>query len=195
MSANSMTTAVEPTIDRDLRSIREAVVAILRDADEMARVHRAAEIAARVSRRSLVAQEIVADVVADAYEGVLTWNPERKVASQLIDEVRRRAHRMRKNASKHVPIAQLREASTPLVDSEGCNVEPDVAQLRERAAWVREQLGDDQEALQLLTLYELGLRRKRDVLKLGMHPQAYRRARKRLMELFGAENGAENTGR
>jgi hypothetical protein len=179
---------VEPTIDRDLGTIRATVVALLRDADQMARMHRAAEIAARVPRGSLVAQEIVADVVADTYEGVLTWNPERKLALRLMDEVRRRANRMRRNAEKHIPLAELPEASTPLVDSEGADVEPDVAQLRERAARVREQIGDDPVTLQLLTLYELGIRRKRDVLMLGMRPQAYRRARDRLLGLFGAES-------
>ena len=59
--------------------------------------------------------------------------------------------------------------------------------LRKRVALARERIGDDPPTLQLLTLYELGVTRKREVLAFGMTPQAYRRSRDRLHLLFGAE--------
>ena len=89
--------------------MREALVVLLRDADQMALVHRAAEIAARVPRGSLVARELAADVITDIYCGMLAGNSEQKLTSLVIDEVRRRAKRTRKHARKHVPIEQLGE--------------------------------------------------------------------------------------
>jgi hypothetical protein len=171
----------------ELLQVQQAVIAFLRDDDQRALVHRAAEIAARVPHGSLVAQELVADVANDTYCGVLAWEPERKLTPHLIDEVRRRAQRMRKRAQKYVPIEHLNEEDTPVVDSDSAERERDAVLLRRRIDCARLRIGDDPATLQLLTLYQLGVTRKRDVLAFGMSPQAYRRARDRLLLLFGAQ--------
>lgn len=151
----------------------------------MARVHRAVEFYAGVARDSLIARELVADVVGDTYFGRLTWRPERvPLATHILDEVRQRVRRMR---AREMPISlsELAEDETPsteMDDSEaaGKSWYPSEADLPDVIQGVRALAVGDAPVLQLLQLHELGVTRMRDVLWAGMPRAMYGSARKRL---------------
>jgi hypothetical protein len=152
----------------------------LRDRGAMERVHRAAERYARVERDSLFARELVADVVGDTALGQLTWNPARvPLAIHLIDEVRRRARRMR---ARDLPVSLDELTESEILAASGSIGDedpwyPSVADLPDVVRAVRARVAADHTALQLLSLYELGITRMRDVLWAGMPLSAYRAAR------------------
>jgi hypothetical protein len=184
------TSAVAP-VDADLDQVRKALIAALADAALMAKVHRAVEACARVPRDSLIARELVADVVDDTYRGCLRWNlkVDLKVGflTHVLDKVRRQLHRNARKRRNHIPLDELRDHDRRLLDPAGePERERDIAVLRERIARARQQLGaeGDPAALQLLTFWELGVTRRRDLSRLGLTGWTYRAAYDRLWELF-----------
>jgi hypothetical protein len=153
----------------------------------MAKVHRAVEACARVPRDSLIARELVADVIDDTYRGSLGWDLKVGFLTHVLDEVRRQLGRSARKRRNHISLDELRDHDRPLLDPAGePERERDVAVLRERIARARQQLGADGDpaALQLLTFYELGVTRRRDLRRLGLTGWTYRAAYDRLWELF-----------
>src|SRR5882724_1718382 len=92
--------------------VREMLKRQLADREEMDRVHRAAGCAARVPATSLVAREIVAEVVEEICAGDLRLNPDREsFADQLVAHVRRQGarylSRRRRQRAIHVSLDSL----------------------------------------------------------------------------------------
>jgi len=168
--------------------VREALEPYLRDADEMRRAHRVAATAARVSADSLIARELVAEVIGEIYAGTLAWDPNRiLLATHINTEVRRRAWRDRQRRSKLVPLDGLSDAETPWVLIElGANGEdgaPGTVFAKEFARELHASAVGDREVLQLKALNKRGVVRKRDVLRAGFPAAAYPAARRRLVRL------------
>jgi hypothetical protein len=117
LMTSSLVSADLPTVHLQLRDTREALGAFLQDEDAKARVMRAASGALRVRRDSLVARELIADVVGDLFSGELAWEPTTSreqwalaMASHVIGELRRRAIRSHRATRHLVPLAILQVA-------------------------------------------------------------------------------------
>jgi hypothetical protein len=121
-------------VDADLDHVRKALIAALGDAALMAKVHRVVEACARVPRDSLIARELVADVVDDTYRGCLGWDLKVGFLTHVLDEVRRQLGRSARKRRNHIPLDELRDHDRPLLDPAGePERERDVAVLRERS--------------------------------------------------------------
>jgi len=169
--------------------IRALLVAELHDAAFVAGIHRAAEAVVRAPRGSLVAQDLLADVLGDTYTGTLTWNPERvPLRMHLISEVKRRFGRERRAAARqrvlddHVAYVDVGEPSSGDVPA---HVDP-AALLDD----VCRRAAGDTEVQQLISLYLEGATRKRHALRHGMSDATYRNARRRLKRLAVAASEA-----
>lgn len=157
--------------DADLSLVRAELISNLRDVELMSQVHRAVEACTRTSRGSLIARELVGDVVGDIYRGALSSDPRVPFPKRILAEVRRRIHRTAEKQKHHLSIDALGEKDAPVAPDPVARDRDDersAAELRSRVARARERIGDDPPTLQLLTLYELGVTRKRDALRLGM---------------------------
>ena len=171
------------------RRVRDLLEAQLRDAGSMARVHRAAGAAARVPRGSLIARELVADVVGETFAGTLAWDLDRvPLATHLIEKVRQRARRHRREQAASASLEALRESEMPhgveppsISDERGPEV--DLAEFLQRLDELRFRARGHRDALKLLALYERGKVRRRDARQLGMSVSEYRAARGLLMRL------------
>ena len=175
-------------------TLAESLAAYVRDDEAMQHVHRLAERQGRLPRDSLVARELVTDVIEDMFLGEAKWNPEREVAPQVERQVLRRASRLRKanrprskrrdaTRPEFIPldkapasallVAPLQEALDVLDDDSA----PDAAELVPR---IQEYASEDEAVQRLLALYDRGFVLRRDVLRSGMTLGVYRAARERL---------------
>lgn len=176
------------SVDDNLSQIRNSLIALLNDHDTVALLQRAAERYARVPRGSLVARELVADVVGDLYAGTAKLNSDHaQLATQLLDEMHQRAKRARKRSEHDVPIDELdndeipwREIRVERLDDRSAAV------LRQLLGEARAVVGEDVSARELIALYEMGVVRKRDILRLGMPEGVYRAARARVLSALRA---------
>lgn len=189
MTRQPPSTSGSPLVGAELERIRKELIAKLADPELMAKVHRAVEACARVPRGSLIARELVAEVVDDTYRGELRWGVKTDFMTHVLDEVRRQLGRTARKRANHVSLDELREdlpASIDAVDER--RAERDVAVRRARVARARRQLEADGDptALQLLTFYELGVTRRRDLRRLGLAGWKYRAAQERLTKLFAS---------
>lgn len=171
--------------DSEQATLRDALAAMLRDAEAMAKLCRSAERYARVPRDSAVARDLVWDVVGDVLLGAVTCASERPLAVQLGKEVKRRAKDLRRKASRTTTIP-LEDASPTAfaVDAEPSSLGDDEHGPLDAAdllSQIRAYARDDRPARQLLALYERGVVLRRDVLCAGMSEWAYRSARERLV--------------
>jgi hypothetical protein len=168
--------------------VREALERYLRDAGEMQRVHRVAATAAFTSADSLIARELVAEVIGETYDGTLAWDPSRiPLAAHIVTEVRRRGWRERQRRAKFVPLDGMSDAETPAVlIAPGTSDEDSASQTAFAEVFARELRAiavGDREVLQLMALNQRGVVRKRDVLRAGFPAAAYAAARRRLVRL------------
>jgi hypothetical protein len=160
----------------------------------MQQLHRFAERLVRQPRNSLVARELVMDVIEDMLMGEVKCDPERKLGPQIEREMRHRANRHRKAKGRRrsrrgalwgphdfIPLDEA-PASALIVDppQESDGEDEDVPDPAELVPRIRERARDDASALQLLALYERGIVLRRDVLCAGMTEWVYRAARERL---------------
>jgi hypothetical protein len=105
----------------------------------------------------------------------------RSFATQLHDEVQRRARRLLRR-SRRSPLVSLAEAPPEALcnddpDGVGREDRPDGVDALQLVHKIRELVRGDSPVLQLLDLYERGLFRRRDARQLGMSVPAYRAAR------------------
>jgi len=177
-------------------SLAESLAAYVRDAELIQHVYRLAERQGRLPRGSLVARELVTDVIEDMFMGVAKCNLERKIAPQVEREVLRRANRLRKaNRSRSKRRDAPRPEFIPLdkapprtllvdpfqealeaLDDDSARA-PDDAELVSR---IREYACEDEAVQQLLVLYDRDIVLRRDVVRCGMTLGVYRAARERL---------------
>lgn len=190
-------TPASTTVDADLDVVRKELAAKLADADLMAKLHRAVEAIARVPFGSIIAQDLVADAIGDTYEGKLAWDPRdpkfkdpaSSFQAHVVDEARlqfRRAARARQNL---VSLDALADQDARLAEQTADQApEPrhDPAVQRERIRRARQILASrgDMIALQLLTLRELGVTRRRELRRMGLSGWKCRAAYDRLREVF-----------
>ncbi len=174
--------------DHQRGDARAALEMLLRDADAMDSLHRAAARAAHVRPGSWQAWDLVWDVIGDELLGEPTCDLARPLGPQLEQEVRRRAKRWRRGKQSRRGGAQpvfvaLEQAPTSALvldapqesreDEQGHDPEELVSRIREQAR-------QDQPVRQLLALYARGIISRRDVLDSGMTAWTYRAARERL---------------
>lgn len=180
----------------ELAEVRASLAILLRDTDEMCRIHGTAETYARLPRRSLQVRELVADVIGDAFSGVLSSLPN-CLAKQIHDEVRQRARRISRTRAYPVSLTALHEEQLPLVPSahetltSGDDDYPALADMPQLIGELRERARDDVPVLQLLALYEQGLFRRSDARRI-MSIHTYRAARERLHRLVLAVTSAKS---
>lgn len=172
-------------LDSEQATLRDALAAMLRDAEAMAKLCRSAERSARVPRDSAVARDLVWDVVGDVLLGAVTCASERPLAVQLGKEVKRRAKDLRRKASRAM-IMPLEDAepSAFAIDAEPISLGDDnhgPLDAADLLSQIRAYARDDRPAQQLLALYERGVVLRRDVLCAGMSEWSYRSARGRLV--------------
>lgn len=198
MQADSTAEPLEPDAGDTFRAtLAESLAAYVRDVELIQHVYRLAERQGRLPRDSLVARELVTDVIEDMFMGEAKCNPERKVAPQVEREVLRRANRLRKaNRSRSkrrdaprpefIPLDKA-PPSTLLVDPLQEALEaldddsaraPDAA--AELVSRIREYACEDEAVQRLLVLYDRGIVLRRDVVRCGMTLGGYRAARERL---------------
>ena len=180
-------TSVERTRSTESNLVGESLAAYMRDADAMQQLHRLAERHGRLPRDSVLARELVADVIEDMFMGEVRCDLERTLAPQIEWHVRRRANRLRKvNRSVRGRRGALRPEFIPLDDVPRsalvANPPPDALDAAEVASRIRELARDDEAVQQLLALYDRGVVLRRDVLAAGMTEWIYRAARDRLTE-------------
>jgi hypothetical protein len=175
-------------------SLAESLAAYVRDDEAIQHAYRLTERQGRLPRDSLVARELVTDVIEDMFMGEATCDLERPLAPQIERHVRRRANRLRKAnrpgrrrrgapRPEFVPldkapasvlvVAPLQEALEALDDDSA----PDAAELVPR---IREYASEDESVQRLLAFYDRGIVLRRDVLRSGMTQGIYRAARERL---------------
>jgi hypothetical protein len=164
--------------------------AYVRDARAMERLYRLAERYGELPRDSLVARELVMEVIEDMWMREAKWNPGGELGPQIGRHVVRRACRLRNEGR---PRRKKRDGPrpvfVPLDNAPLCAlvVEPvymrlddgdyDAAELVPR---IFEYARDDKPVLQLLAHYARGEVLRRDVISAGMTEWTYRAARKRL---------------
>jgi hypothetical protein len=163
---------------------------LLRDLDVMQGLHRTAERRARLLPGSPQGHELVMEAVEDMIMGDVPCDADGSLVTQLHDEVRRRANRLRRDAQR-APFISLDEAPVSALiadpDQEGTSRDelgvPDAPAL---VRSIRDQAHSDAPVLQLLALYERDIVLRRDVLRAGMKPWTFRYARKRLSQYAAA---------
>ena len=172
-------------------SLAEPLAAYVRDDEAIQHAYRLAERQGRLPRDSLVARELVTDVIEDMFMGTETCHLERPLAPQIERHVRRRANRLRKanrprskrrNATRpeFVPLDKAPASAlvvAPLQEALDDDSAPDTAELVPR---IREYAREDEAVQRLLALYDRGIVLRRDVLRSGMTQGGYRAARDRL---------------
>ena len=172
-------------------SLAESLAAYVRDDETIQHVYRLAERQGRLPRDSLVARELVTDVIEDMFMGEAKCNPERKVAPQVEREVLRRANRLRKAnrprskrrdtpRPEFIPLDKAPASAllvAPLQEALDDDSAPEAAELVPR---IREYAREDEAVQRLLALYDRGIVLRRDVLRSGMTQGVYRAARERL---------------
>jgi hypothetical protein len=171
--------------------IRDDLAALYADRAAMAALHAVAAQLLGVTEDSIEAEQLVADAVGDLYIDAMERNAQyTTVKDQLIDDVKRRAEQERKNRRRHKSIHAFDDDAFPAADDDlAGDPDRDVAVLRTRLTEARQRLRPaDVAGHQLLTLYELGVRRKRAVLAMGMTEGAYRRARRRVLKALAARD-------
>lgn len=157
----------------------------------MARLHEVAAEHAGVDPAALLARELVGDVIGDFYDGTVQ-RCSGALLTQLAGDVRQRAIRARRESKRHLSIEQLDEAEEPRNDGvdSADTAPPDrdpVEEMQRRLTDARTLLQGDESALQLLTLYELGVTRKRNVMRTGIAEGRYRAARRRVLAALRRE--------
>jgi hypothetical protein len=173
--------------DPSHHEMRDAVLRLLDDADTMRRVHRAAEAALRVPEDSLIAHELVAEVVEDTFTGDLRWKPSHKPpVDRLIREVLRRVERHQRRdarwAAIHLPIEAMTDDETPRATEPPLD-STDVIPLDELLRRVRARAASDRCLLRLLALNEQGVFHKDAMYQLGVPTDEYRRIHARLARI------------
>jgi hypothetical protein len=170
-------------------TIRDALEALLSDAETMGSLHAIAESHAREPRDSASARELVLEAIADVLLGTISCDPSRSLAVQLAREVRRRTNQKRRaDRSRHDPrvalvplelasVGPFADGIDEAIDGSSEHWSLDAADV---VAKLREHARDDGSVLQLIALYERGLVSRRQVLGAGMTEWAYRTARERL---------------
>lgn len=163
----------------EVSHIRTEVVAFLQNAEAMTRARRAVAEHARVSSSSPLAWEIITDVIEDLYCRSEEPNQAQDLMALVVTEARRRVQRLRREGNRSIPLDELTEDQEPVieVDAEAEHRES-LLQCIEHA---RERLQGYPQAAQLLTLYELGVRSRREVLRYGVPEGSYRAARRRML--------------
>jgi len=170
---------------------------LLRDPDVMQRLHRTAERHARLPPGSpqghelvMEGHELVMEAVEDMIMGDVPCDADGSLVTQLHDEVRRRANRLRRDAQRASFISLDEAPASALIadpDQEGTSRDelgvPDAPAL---VRSIRDQAHSDAPVLQLLALYERDIVLRRDVLRAGMKPWIFRYARKRLSQYAAA---------
>jgi hypothetical protein len=176
--------------DPVLREMRDLLLRLLTDADGMRRAHREAEDAARVPAGSLIARELVAEVVEEVFAGDLRLEPNHEPpADRFIAAVRRRAWRYRSRNKRwtavHIPLEVMTDDETPrapeppLDATDDAEVIPEEELLRE----LRARAAADDVMLRLLELNVKGVFRREARRQLGVPPDVYRKVRRRLTQL------------
>ncbi len=162
---------------------------LLRDLDVMQRLQRTAERHARLPPGSPQGHDVVMEAVEDMIMGDVPCDADGSLATQLHNEVRRRANRLRRDAQRASFISLDEAPASALIadpDQEGTSTDelgvPDAALVRS----IRDQAHSDAPVLQLLALYERDIVLRRDVLRAGMKPWIFRYARKRLSQYAAA---------
>lgn len=182
----------DDSIPLPLREAREALDVYLKDEDAQARVVRAAARALRVRRDSLVARELVADVVGDMFGGELAWDSSTPrtawalaMAFHLIGELRRRVKRSDYATRNLVPLASLEDEEVPTVhDAEAeadARTEARMDRFERGLAVLRERMNHDAPVTELLGLYASGLSRKSAAVHAGMSLREHHNVRRRLV--------------
>lgn len=189
----------KPGSEQSPPSVAECFTRLVADVDAMRTLHRIAERYAGLSRDSLGARELVAEVIEDMLFREAKCDQPRKFPPDVIQRavkrhVLRRARRLRRTGDtrrggRGVPRTKLvsldrvvagAAATDPLSGRPDRDEQavPDAAELVSR---IREYARDDTEALQLLELYDRGVVTRRTVLRDGMTAWSYRTARERLV--------------
>jgi hypothetical protein len=162
------------------RLIAESLATHVRDEG----LYRTAARYARLPPDSFLVRELVADVIEDMLMGNTPCTPDRSLAVQLADEVRRRANRLRRDAlrASFIPLEQAPSgALVTATEQHGTKDDGNgVSDAAEVVARIREYARADEAVQRLLGLYERGLTLRRQVLAGGMTEWAYRTARERL---------------
>ncbi len=163
---------------------------LLHDFAVMQRLHRTAERHARLPPGSPQADELVMEAAEDMIMGDVPCDVDGSLATQLHDEVRRRANRLRRDPQRASFISLDEAPASALIadpDQEGTSRDelgvPDAPAL---VRSIRDQAHNDAPVLQLLALYERDIVLRRDVLRAGMKPWIFRYARKRLSQYASA---------
>lgn len=190
-------TRVERTRSTQSNLVGEALATHMRDTDAMQQLHRVAEHHGRLQRDSVLARELVSDVIEDMFMGEVKCDLERTLATQIERYVRRRANRLRKVRSGCTRRGTLRPEFIPLdeVPKSALVADPpqDAPDAAEVASRIRELARDDEAAQQLLALYDRGVILRRDVLAAGMTEWIYRTARDRLAGYAALATSATST--
>lgn len=188
MTLQVPSTPPSATVDADLDVVRKALTAKLADVELMSTVHRAVEAIARVRRGSLIARELVAEAIDDTYRGELPWDPESNFHKHIVDEARRQLRRTIRKRRNHFSLDALGDQDARLVHRADDPPTRDAAAYRDRIARARAILvaRDSRGALQLLTLWELGVSRRLHLRRLGLSGWEYRAAYDELQEVFAS---------
>ncbi len=178
-------TSVELIRNTQSNLVAESLAAYMRDVDAMQQLHRVAERHGRLTRDSLLARELVTDVIEDMFMGEVKCDAERELAPQIERHVLRRANRLRKanrpgrkrRGEPRPEFVPLDEVPKSALVGDPPQDAPDAAEVVSR---IRELARDDEAAQQLLALYDRDVVLRRDVLAAGMTEWVYRAARDRL---------------
>lgn len=168
--------------------VGEALAAHMRDVESLQQLHRLAERHGRLTRDSLLARELVADVIEDMFMGEMKCDPERMLAPQIERHVLRRANRLRKanrpsrrrRGAPRLELIPLDEVPRSALAAEPPQDSPDAPGAAEVVSRIRELASDDDAAQRLLAFYGRDVVLRRDVLAAGMTEWGYRAARDRL---------------
>jgi hypothetical protein len=164
----------------------------MRDADAMQGLYRVAEHSARLPRGSLLARELVTDVIEDMLLGDAKCDATAKLGPQVERVVQRRGIRLHRGSRpgrrpsqrpEFVPLdkvpASALVASPQQADEDGEQLADDNTALALR---IRERARDDEPVQLLLALYDRDVLLRRDLLDAGMTAWEYRTARERLTQ-------------
>jgi hypothetical protein len=175
----------------DPSALGSAIDALLCDSETLGRLCRLAERRARLPRDSELAREVVWDALGDLLLEDAPGNPAGPLDARLRAAVRRRARQLRRGTRETLFIPLEAAPASALVfepesyERGGEHFPLDAAELGTR---IRQHARGDEAALQLLAMYERGVVRRRDVLRVaGMDPWLYRTARQRLVTYAGVD--------
>jgi hypothetical protein len=165
------------------QAVAQSLADLSRDRGAMHLLHHVAERHARLTRGSVEARDLVADVIADFIAGTIERNSV-PLAVQVKCAVRHRAQRYRRQVERSILVSLEDADEATLIDesNRAAHLEADAS--ANHAALVVQSMRvlarDDMPALQLLELHGCGRSRRLDARSTGMSPSVYRGARERL---------------